>query len=107
MDHRTKRAAYHELSQERMQELAGMRQRLTVATFDEARDCIKPEFKPTVLKDGKVIYRARDGGVVVDEATAIRVQEVTEAATLLAFSLADERFRGKSLVVEGSDEFKL
>jgi hypothetical protein len=80
---------------------------LTVENFEEAGDIIKPHFKPTVLKNGKVIYRANDGGVVFDEAPAISVKEVTEAATLLALSLADERFRGKALVVEGSTEFKL
>jgi len=35
------------------------------------------------------------------------VPEVTEASTILSLSLAHERFSGKALVVEGSDEFKL
>lgn len=157
MDNRTKRSAYHDLSQEMKKELAEFKRHeetrrrtirqkfpaltwdqylakraeqgdaealtivrrrksyrqqisqalLTVENFDEARDIVKPHFKPTVLKNGKVIYRAQDGGVVFDEATAISVQEVTEAATLLALSLAGERFCGKALVVEGSSEFKL
>ena len=80
---------------------------LTIESFEEARDVIKTQFKPTVLRNGKVIYRAQDGGVVSDEATAISVPEVTEASTLLALSLADERFHGKAVIVEGSDEFKL
>ncbi len=80
---------------------------LTIDSFEEAMDVIKTQFKPTVLRNGKVIYRAQDGGVVSDEATAIAVPEVTEASTLLALSLADERFSGKPVVVEGSDEFKV
>lgn len=80
---------------------------LTIDNIDEARDIIKTHFKPTVLRNGKVIYRAKDGGVVSDEATAISVPEVTEAAALLALSLADERFKGKAIVVEGTDEFKI
>jgi hypothetical protein len=80
---------------------------LTIESFEEARDIVKTHFRPTVLRNGKVIYRAQDGGVVSDEATAITVPQVTEAATLLALSLADERFHGKALIVEGSDEFKL
>jgi hypothetical protein len=80
---------------------------LTIDSFEEARDVIKTQFKPTVLRNGKVIYRAQDGGVVTDEATAISVPEVTEASTLLALSLAEERFSSKALIVEGSDEFKL
>jgi len=80
---------------------------LTIDSFEEAMDVIKTQFKPTVLRNGKVIYRAQDGGVVSDEATAIAVPEVTEASTLLALSLAEERFNGRPVVVEGSDEFKL
>jgi hypothetical protein len=80
---------------------------LTIESFEDAKDVIKTRFKPTVLRNGKVIYRAQDGGIVSDEATAITVPQVTEASTLLALSLADERFGGKPVVVEGSDEFKL
>ena len=79
---------------------------LTIENVEEARDVVKAHFKPTVLKNGRVIYRARDGGVVSDEATAITVPAVTEAATLLALSLADERFKDKALIVAGSAEFK-
>ncbi len=157
MDKRTKRAAYHELSQEMKKDFVQLKQYereqkltireelptqtwdeflasraeegdsealrilrrrktyrkeisetlLTIESFEEARDIIKTHFRPTVLRNGKVIYRAQDGGVVSDEATAISVPQVTEAATLLALSLADERFHGKAVIVEGSDEFKL
>lgn len=80
---------------------------LTVETIEQARHIIKPQFRPTVRKNGTIVYRARDGSLVYDQTAAISVKEVTEAATLLALSLADERFRGKALLVEGSDEFKL
>jgi hypothetical protein len=80
---------------------------LTVENVEDARDVIKPHFMPTVQKNGKVIYRVADGGVVTDEQSAISVSMVTEAAALLALSLAEERFSGKALIVEGTDEFKL
>lgn len=80
---------------------------LTIESFEDAKDVIKPQLKPTVFKNGKVIYRTQDGGVVADEATAITVPEVTEVSTLLALSLAEERFHGRPIVVEGSLEFKL
>ncbi len=80
---------------------------LTIESFEDAKDVIKPQLKPTVFKNGKVIYRTQDGGVVADEATAITVPEVTELSTLLALSLAEERFHGRPIVVEGSLEFKL
>jgi hypothetical protein len=80
---------------------------LTVDSFEDAKDVIKSQLKPTVFKNGKVIYRTQDGGVVADQATAITVPEVTELSTLLALSLAEERFHGRPIVVEGSLEFKL
>jgi len=43
-----------------------------------------------VRRDGRVIYRVADGGVVTDEARNIRVDQVTAGATLLALSLAAE-----------------
>jgi hypothetical protein len=79
---------------------------LTVERFEEALDYVRPQYRPTVLKNGKVIYRARDGGVVLDEAQGISVREATEGATVMALSLAAERFGSRALMVEGSDEFK-
>jgi len=79
---------------------------LTAETFKEALDFIRPHYSPTVLKNGKVIYRTQDGGVVLDEAHGISVREATEGATVMALSLAAERFGGRALIVEGTDEFK-
>ena len=59
-----------------------------------------------MLRGGRVIYRVKDGGVVWDEASGISVPSVTEASTVLALSLANERFAGKAVIVEGTDEFK-
>jgi hypothetical protein len=53
-----------------------------------------------------VIYRAADGGVVTDEARNVRVDQVTAGATLIALSLAAERFGHRPLVVRGTDEFR-
>jgi len=80
---------------------------LTVENWEEAKTVIQAYQKPKALKNGDMLYRLKDGGVVLDDAQAIRVPEVTEASTVLALSLADERFHGKALVVEGSTEFKL
>ena len=80
---------------------------LTVENWEEAKTVIQAHQKPKALKNGDMLYRLKDGGVVLDDTQAIRVPEVTEASTVLALSLADERFHGKSLVVEGSNEFKL
>ncbi|MCM8735504.1 relaxase/mobilization nuclease domain-containing protein [Azospirillum sp. A1-3] len=79
---------------------------LTAADADVARHIVYERLRPNAGKDGSLVYRVEDGGVVSDEATQVRVTEVTAGATFLALSLADDRFRGQALVVEGSDAFK-
>jgi prophage tail gpP-like protein len=73
----------------------------------EVRHIVFPHLRPVVRRDGRVIYRAADGGVVTDEARNVRVDQVTIGATLLALSLAAERFGDRPLVVRGTDEFRL
>jgi Large polyvalent protein-associated domain 7 len=72
----------------------------------EIRHIIFPRLRPVVRRDGRVIYRAADGGIVTDAARNIRVDQVTAGATLLALSLAAERFGHRPLVVRGTDEFR-
>jgi hypothetical protein len=72
----------------------------------EVRHIVYPHLRPVVRRDGRVIYRVADGGVVTDEARDVRVNEVTAGATLLALSLAAERFGPRPLAVRGTDEFR-
>jgi hypothetical protein len=62
--------------------------------------------KPAVRRDGRVIYRVTDGGIVSDEAAHVRVQQPTTGAALLALSLAVDRFGNRPLVVKGTDAFR-
>jgi hypothetical protein len=72
----------------------------------EVRHIILPQLRPVVRRDGRVIYHAADGGVVTDEARNVRIDQVTAGATLIALSLAAERFGHRPLVVRGTDEFR-
>ncbi len=59
---------------------ARMETRLIEAADGEAaRHVILRHARPVVRRDGRVIYRIADGGVVSDEARAVRVDEVTWA----------------------------
>ena len=80
---------------------------LTAENADEARQVVFAHLKPYARRNGALVYRVRDGGVVSDEARCIRVEEVSVLAAFLALTLAAERFAGQALVVEGTDEFKL
>jgi hypothetical protein len=73
---------------------------------EEARHIVFRDLKPQVRKNGEISYRVQDGGLVLDESDQVRVVEVTAGAAFLALSLADARFKGQALVVEGSVEFK-
>ena len=65
---------------------------LTAENADQARHIVHAHMKPTIRRDGRVIYRVTDGGVVSDEAAHVRVPQSTTAAAFLALSLAADRF---------------
>jgi hypothetical protein len=79
---------------------------LTAQDAAEARHVVHQHMKPAVRRDGRVVYRVTDGGVVSDEAEQVRVPQSTTAAAFLALSLAADRFGARPLVVKGSDEFR-
>ena len=72
----------------------------------EARHIVYQHLRPTVRRDGRVIYRVADGGVVSDDARTVRVSQVTAGAAFLALSLAADRFGHRPLVVQGTSEFR-
>jgi hypothetical protein len=79
---------------------------LTAQDAAEARHVVHQHMKPAVRRDGRVVYRVTDGGLVLDEADQVRVPQSTTAAAFLALSLAADRFGSRPLVVKGSDEFR-
>jgi hypothetical protein len=79
---------------------------LTAQDAAEARHVVHQHMKPAVRRDGRVVYRVADGGIVSDEADQVRVPQSTTAAAFLALSLAADRFGARPLVVKGSDEFR-
>lgn len=80
---------------------------LTAENVEAAQHLILPHLKPFARKNGDVCYLLKDGGRVEDTSQAVYVPDVTEASALLALSLAQERFTGKALIVEGSTAFKV
>ncbi|WGO96399.1 relaxase/mobilization nuclease domain-containing protein (plasmid) [Pseudomonas viciae] len=79
---------------------------LTAEDAEEARSIVFQHLKPRTMRNGSTVYQVEDGGVVSDERQAVRVKELTAGASFLALALADERFKGRRLIVEGSEEFK-
>ena len=80
---------------------------LTAENAERARHVVHQHMRPAIRRDGRVVYRIADGGMVSDEAAQVRVPASTTAAAFLALSLAADRFGARPLVVNGSDEFRL
>lgn len=72
----------------------------------DVRHIVRVHLRPTVRRDGRLIYHTADGGVVSDEARSICVKDVTAGAVYLALSLAMDRFGQRPLRVNGTDDFR-
>ena len=79
---------------------------LTAEDAGQARHIVHQHMKPAIRRDGRVIYRVTDGGVVSDEAAQVRVPQPTTAAAFLALTLAADRFGARPLIVNGTDGFR-
>ena len=91
----------------RMQRRTQMTTRLLQAQdADESRTIVYQHLRPVARRDGRLIYRVADGGVVSDEARSVNVSQVTAGAVFLALSLAADRFGRRPVVVQGTTEFQ-
>jgi hypothetical protein len=70
------------------------------------RPVVYPHLRPAVRRDGRLIYRIEDGGIVADESRLVRVNEVSLGAVRLALTLAGARFAHRPLIVRGTDTFR-
>ena len=79
---------------------------LEAADAGEARHIVYQHLRPVVRRDGRVIYRVADGGLVSDEARQVRDNQMTAGAAFLALTLAVDRFGTRPLNVEGTEDFR-
>jgi len=81
---------------------------LMAQTPEEARRVVFSGLRSRSLGDGSTVHHVRDGGMVVEEAkrNLLRVEEVSAHAVYLSLALAEERFAGQALIVDGDAAFK-
>lgn len=79
---------------------------LSCGNAEQARHILYQHLAPKVGRNGVVTYHVADGGKVTDRADHIRVDTETASATLLALTLAADRFGGRALKIEGTEAFK-
>jgi len=79
---------------------------LEAADAGEARHIVYQHLRPAIRRDGRVVYRVADGGLVCDETRQVRVNQVTAGAAFLALTLAADRFGNRPLSVQGTDDFR-
>ncbi|MEB3286884.1 MAG: TraI/MobA(P) family conjugative relaxase [Vampirovibrionales bacterium] len=78
----------------------------TTHDIDAAKHIVLTQYQPYARKNGDLVYRVKDGGVVTDEKHHVRIDESTTGATFLALSIAAERFKNQPLEVKGEAHFK-
>lgn len=71
-----------------------------------AKHVILKHLSPKADKTGALNYSMPDGGTVKDTTAGIRVVQSTDAAALLALTLAAEKYAGQTLIIAGSDAFR-
>lgn len=79
---------------------------LTADDLSQAKHLIYQDLKPYIRKNGDLVYQVQDGGSVTDEKQFVSVGTVTVGSTLLALTMASERFQNQPLDVQGSPDFK-
>ena len=79
---------------------------IEAADGEAARHVILRHARPVVRRDGRVIYRIADGGVVSDEARPSGSTRSRWAPSFLALSLAAARFGQRPLTVRGTEAFQ-
>lgn len=79
---------------------------LTAERAEKAKAVVLDALKPQARKDGSMAYRTIDGGMVIDRTSHVQAARATAGAALVALSLAEKRFEGQALIVEGSEQFR-
>jgi hypothetical protein len=79
---------------------------LSVKDAASAKTILFRDLSPAVRRNGEVLYKLADGGVVTDECSRIRVDKASSQAVFAALALGAERFPGQALAIEGTPAFK-
>jgi hypothetical protein len=90
----------------RIQSEAALGNTLSPSRKKNPLDLILRDKAPSVDSFGRVTYNTQDGGVVIDRKTHVQAYRSTAASTLMALELANQRFRGQILIVEGREDFQ-
>lgn len=72
----------------------------------EVKNVIMKWQSPLVQRNGDILYNVRDGGKVVDCKDFVRVDKVSDEATLLSLAIASGKFGDRALNVNGTADFK-
>ena len=75
-------------------------------SVEAGRDIVLRYVRPKAQRNGDLVYDVRSGGRVIDTKNLVRVDEISEGSAFLALAIAAERFKGRSLRIDGSVEFQ-
>lgn len=72
---------------------------------EETFSVVERTLKPVTRLNGDQVYYTGDSGVVRDRASEILVESPKAVSVLVGLKLAEKKFQGKTIVLEGSKEF--
>ncbi len=75
-------------------------------TGSNGENVVLNQFKPLVAGNGSISYNTSDGGLVIDRKSHVQAFKTTAQSSVMALELAAKRFKGQTLVVEGTDAFQ-
>ncbi|WP_375678743.1 MULTISPECIES: TraI/MobA(P) family conjugative relaxase [unclassified Bartonella] len=79
---------------------------LTAETALKTGAFLRKDLNPYFLKNGNILYRTVDGGIIIDAGEKVHAQMFTTGSAYIALSLAVEKFKDQPLVLNGTEEFK-
>ncbi|AQX17990.1 hypothetical protein BA1379B_001430 [Bartonella sp. A1379B] len=79
---------------------------LTAKTAQKTGNFLHKNLTSHFIKNGNIVYKSVDGGVVVDAGEKIHAQKFTTGSAYIALNIAIEKFKDQPLVLNGTEKFK-
>ncbi|AQX22504.1 hypothetical protein Bco22_002560 [Bartonella sp. Coyote22sub2] len=79
---------------------------LTAKTAQKTGNFLYKNLTSHFIKNGNIVYKSVDGGVVVDAGEKIHAQKFTTGSAYIALNIAVEKFKDQPLVLNGTEKFK-
>ncbi len=95
--------ALRQLDARRQQASAAL---LTAKDVAQAKEIVFRSLQSTTKRNGEIVYRLKDGGVIVDATTALKIEAESSQAAFLMLALFAERWPNRTFELTATENFK-